>query len=120
MRRFAQRFGVLTVVGLTAISPVVAGTPTPKESGVTIQTFQFKPSSFEVKAGTGVSWTNRDDILHTVTSGTPEKPDGRFHLPLDGKGATYNVTFSDPGTYPYFCNRHRSMRGEIVVTKSGK
>jgi plastocyanin len=120
MRQCAQRLGVLIVVGLTAISPVVAGSPMPNETGVTIQTFQFKPAALEVKAGTGVSWTNGDDILHTVTSGTPERPDGRFHSPLDGKGATYRRIFADPGTYPYFCNRHRSMRGEIVVTESGK
>jgi plastocyanin len=120
MRRFAQRLAVVGVVGLTAISPVLAGSPTGGEGGVTIQTFQFQPFSHEVKAGARVAWTNGDDILHTVTSGTPERPDGRFHSPLDGKGATYSITFSDPGTYPYFCNRHRSMRGEIVVTKSGK
>lgn len=120
MRRFAQRLAVLTVIGLTASSPVLAGSPTLNENGVTIQTFQFKPSSLEVKAGTRVAWTNGDDILHTVTSGTPGSPDRRFHSPLDGKGATYSVTFTDPGTYPYFCNRHRSMRGEIVVKQSGK
>jgi plastocyanin len=62
-----------------------------------------------------VTWTNRDDITHTVTSGTPERRDGRFDAPLAGTGATATLQFTDPGVYPYFCDRHRSMRGEIRV-----
>jgi plastocyanin len=38
-----------------------------------------------VKAGTRLTWTNQDDITHTVTSGTPEQRDGRFEMPLDGR-----------------------------------
>ena len=25
------------------------------------------------------------------------------------------VTFAEPGVYPYFCDRHQAMRGEIHV-----
>ena len=50
-----------------------------------------------------------------MTSGTPETPDGRFNSPLDGKGTTFSLTFTEPGTYTYFCNRHQHMRGEIRV-----
>jgi plastocyanin len=50
-----------------------------------------------------------------VTSGTPEQRDGRFEVPLDGRGATGSVELREPGTYPYFCRRHQSMRGEIHV-----
>ena len=79
-------------------------------AGVVIQTFQFKPTPLEVKAGTPVTWTNNDDIQHTVTSGTPEGRDERFDAPLMGKGA-----FKQPGTYTYFCARHQAMHGEIRV-----
>ena len=41
-------------------------------SQVGVQIFQFRPGQLEVKAGTRVTWTNQDDITHTVTSGTPE------------------------------------------------
>jgi plastocyanin len=68
-----------------------------------------------VPKGSRITWTNQDDITHTVTSGTPEKRDGRFNAPLAGKGATASVEVVESGTYPYFCERHNSMRGEIRV-----
>ncbi|HET7853060.1 MAG TPA: plastocyanin/azurin family copper-binding protein [Candidatus Methylomirabilis sp.] len=86
-----------------------------KEAAVAIKTFQFNPDRLEVKTGTRITWMNQDEVLHTVTSGTPETRDGRFGSPLDGKGATTSVTLTEPGTYPYFCERHQSMQGEIRV-----
>jgi plastocyanin len=83
--------------------------------GVTVQTFQFKPTPIEVAAGSKVTFTNQDDITHTVTSGTPESRDGKFSHQLAGKGATATVELTQQGVYPYFCERHRSMRGEIHV-----
>jgi plastocyanin len=80
-----------------------------------IRVFQFQPGALAVRAGTRVTWTNEDDITHTVTSGTPGNPDGRFEVRLAGKGTTGGATFSEPGVYPYFCARHQSMRGEVVV-----
>jgi plastocyanin len=104
------------LIGKTALA-LMAGVAAPARSqpGVTVQLFQFKPGQIEVKPGTRVTWTNQDDITHTVTSGTPEQRDGRFELPLDGRGATGVVRLETPGTYPYFCSRHQSMRGEIHV-----
>jgi len=84
-------------------------------AAVTIQTFQFQPGDLAVQAGTRVTWTNQDAITHTVTSGTPETRDGRFNSPLAGQGTTFAYTFTQPGTYPYFCDRHQSMRGQIRV-----
>src|SRR5215813_12053658 len=94
---------------------VTLGAPAGTEQSVIIQTFQFKPTPIEVPAGTRVSFTNQDDITHTVTSGTPESPDGKFSHRLEAKGATATVDLTKPGVYPYFCERHRSMRGEIRV-----
>ncbi len=84
-------------------------------AGAAIRVFQFQPKTLEVRPGTRVTWTNHDDITHTVTSGAPGSPDGRFDVRLDGKGANGGTTFSTPGAYPYFCARHASMRGEVVV-----
>jgi len=102
---------VALALGLLVMLDTRAGS----EQGVTVQTFQFKPTPVEVPAGTKVSFTNQDDITHTITSGTPDSPDGRFSHRLEGKGSTATIELGKPGVYPYFCERHRSMRGEIRV-----
>lgn len=100
----------LVLAGGLGVTGVSAG-----DSEITIKTFQFRPTPIEVAAGTRVTWTNMDDITHTVTSGAPESRNGRFNAPLAGKGRSFDFTFTEPGTYPYFCDRHPSMRGEIQV-----
>ena len=76
------------------------------QQGIGVQLFQFRPGELQVRSGTRLTWTNHDDIAHTVTSGAPGAPDGRFDLPLPGKGTTGAVTIAEPGVYPYFCRRH--------------
>jgi plastocyanin len=102
-----------TLVAAVALSAGSAAAQSPQS--VTVQTFQFKPTPMEVAAGSKVTFTNQDDITHTVTSGTPESRDGKFSHQLVGKGATATVELNQRGVYPYFCERHRSMRGEITV-----
>lgn len=94
----------LSAVGLAAESRQIA-----------LQLFQFRPGVIDVPVGTRVTWINRDEIDHTVTAGTPDRPTGGFDFTLDGQGTTASVEFSQPGSYPYFCNRHHHMRGEIRV-----
>jgi plastocyanin len=109
--------GVLTLSGCSSSdSPPASAAPVGADDpAVTVRLFQFQPSPIEVAAGSTVTWTNRDDILHTVTSGTPDARDERFDGTMNGSGTSYTVTFSEPGTYAYFCSRHESMRGEIRV-----
>jgi plastocyanin len=110
--RLENTFGVTcaAVLLLTGVPPVAR--PEPQ---VEIRMFQFRPGRLEIKAGTKVAWTNQDNITHTVTSGTPEARHGHFGQRLEGKGTAATVEFSEPGVYPYFCERHPSMRGEIRV-----
>jgi plastocyanin len=82
---------------------------------VEIRLFRFGPGRLDVAQGTEVVWTNRDEIRHTVTSGAPERRDGRFDVTLAGVGTHARVGFDQPGVYPYFCDRHQAMRGEIHV-----
>jgi len=108
-------------IGAGAVLVLALGVAVPalSQSGAAapaaIRVFQFQPGALEVRAGTRVTWTNQDDITHTVTSGRPGSPDGRFDVRLTGKGTSGSATFADPGVYPYFCTRHQSMRGEVVV-----
>ena len=115
MERERRRKKGVAAAALALGLAVVHDAPAGAQQGVTIQTFQFKPTPIEVPAGTRVIFTNMDDITHTVTSGTPDAPGGKFGQKLEGKGAIASVELSQPGVYPYFCERHRSMRGEIRV-----
>jgi plastocyanin len=63
-----------------------------------------------------VIWTNNDSAHHTVTS----KPgNGSISSGDLAKGATYNYTFTEPGTYNYICQYHAWMAGTIVVVAGG-
>jgi len=102
--------GAIAVTALGSLGAAAGAAP-----DVTVQLFQFQPGHAGVPKGTTITWTNQDDITHTITSGTPEMRDGHFDAQLAGKGTTASVTFTEPGVYPYFCRRHQSMRGEIRV-----
>lgn len=74
---------------------------------VAISNFKFVPATLSVSPGTTVTWTNKDAATHTV-----EFPDQNQTL---GTGASFNRTFSKPGTYTYQCGIHASMSGKVVV-----
>ncbi|MGH8991247.1 MAG: cupredoxin domain-containing protein [Acidimicrobiia bacterium] len=100
----------------TSPTTAPAATAQAAAGAVTVKQFQFMPNELTVKAGTRVTWTNQDQILHTATSGaTPGTSDGNFDGPMDGPGQSFTFTFDQRGTYPYFCSRHNSMTGKIVV-----
>jgi plastocyanin len=80
-----------------------------------IKLFRFQPGMLEVRAGTEVRWTNDDAIEHSVTGGEPESESGAFDSGFFNKGQTWSHGFDMPGTYPYFCRRHPSMRGLVTV-----
>ncbi len=77
---------------------------------VKIDNFTFTPQRLTVKAGTTVTWTNEDDIPHTVASST--KAFKSKALDTDDR---FSFTFTTPGSYEYFCSLHPHMTGAIVV-----
>jgi plastocyanin len=77
---------------------------------VTIDNFVFEPARLTVKAGTTVTWLNRDDIPHTVAA-----KDRLFKSKVMDTDESYSFTFSIPGEYAYFCSLHPHMTGTIVV-----
>lgn len=101
-----------------------AATGAADRPAVTIERFTFMPAEIEVAAGTTITFINTDEVLHTVTAGTPQDPQpGRFDGQLDGVGAgdaSFELTLDEPGRYPYVCTRHLGvpgMSGTIVVTR---
>ncbi len=79
---------------------------------VTIDNFSFTPQTLTVQAGTRVTWVNKDDVPHTVTS-----VDKKFHSRALDTDERYSFTFTAPGTYKYFCSVHPHMRGTVIVEK---
>ena len=79
-------------------------------AAVQIANFTFKSQILTVKPGTTVTWTNADDIPHTVTSST-----GAFKSKVLDSGDKFSFTFAKPGQFGYFCSLHPHMTGTIVV-----
>jgi amicyanin len=99
-------------VGTVLASGVLlAQAQSPAAAAVSIDNFTFNPPTLTVKAGTTVTWTNKDDIPHGIAaSGNTIKRSNA--LDTDDK---YSFTFTTPGTYQYFCYIHPHMTGTIVV-----
>ncbi len=82
----------------------------PGTNEVWIQGMAFTPSSITITAGTTITWTNKDAVVHTVTSDTNLFDSGSI-----GTNGTYSRNFATAGTYPYHCTIHPSMTATVVV-----
>ena len=123
---------LILIAGTALIScgaPEGGGDPAPisdSPNHVVTKLLEFQPRKLTVPAGTEVTWDAGDNIAHTVTSGTfavgadglrsSEQPDGKLDQPL-AKGRPVTFTFTDPGTYQYYCSIHKGMQAEIDVTR---
>ncbi|MCA1458724.1 cupredoxin family copper-binding protein [Bradyrhizobium sp. BRP22] len=76
---------------------------------VHIDNFVFQPAQLNVKLGTTVTWTNRDDIPHTVVCA------GKFRSKTMDTDDSFSFTFTAAGDYKYFCSLHPHMTGMIRV-----
>jgi plastocyanin len=115
LRTHVHAFAIVAVIGtLTALSGAPAhaslGTPPAKTVAIDIDNFKFGMISLEVPPGTTVTWTNRDDVPHTVVSTTKV-----FKSAALDTGDTFSYTFKEAGTFEYYCSMHPRMTGTIVV-----
>jgi plastocyanin len=101
------------------LQQTAAGSPAPaapaadaKQQQVAIDNFSFAPRTLTVPVGATVTWTNKDDIPHTVVSTKK-----RFASPALDTDQQFSYRFTAPGTYPYYCSVHPMMTGTVVVTK---
>ena len=81
-------------------------------ASVTIDNFTFKPATLSVRVGTAVTFTNADDIPHSVVSS-----DGAFRSRALDTGDKFTFTFKTAGDFTYFCGLHPFMKGHVVVTR---
>jgi plastocyanin len=80
-----------------------------EDLAIMIDNFTFEPAQLTIKAGTTVTWKNRDDIPHTVVSA------GKFRSKTLDTDDSYSFTFTAAGDYTYFCSLHPHMKGTIKV-----
>jgi len=89
-----------------------AKTAETSEVRVAIEDFKFEPEKLNVRPGTKVTWVNKDDEPHSATSS--EKPK-RFDSGVLDSEKSFSFTFTEPGSFAYFCKLHPHMTGLIVV-----
>jgi len=77
---------------------------------VLLDNFSFSPATSAVPVGTTVTWTNHDDVPHTVVS-----TERKFKSPVLDTDERFSYRFDAPGTYDYFCSIHPKMTGRIVA-----
>jgi amicyanin len=93
-----------------ATAPAHAATAT-AQAQVRIANFTFQQPVLSVKAGTTVTWTNDDDIPHTVVA-----VDKSFKSKVLDTGDRFSFTFAKPGQFAYFCSLHPHMTGKVIVS----
>jgi plastocyanin len=105
----------MMVAGLGAALLLYAGASSGVQaqagSDVAVQAFVYDSAEITVPVGTTVTWTNNDPVAHTVTDVDLLWDSGLFE-----QGYTFSKTFTEPGTYSYYCIPHPMMIGKVVVT----
>ena len=123
-----RKLSYLSTVALLALAAGCGGSDTPSRQDttspagtvlgpdaaarVTIDQFAYSPRELTVTAGTRVTWVNRDDVPHTVTS--TDKP-RRFSSGTLDTDQEFTHLFTAPGTYEYFCAVHPKMTAKVIV-----
>jgi len=95
---------------LATTNPQLTRAETPDATVVVAHQFMFAPTALTVKAGSTVTWTNKDEEPHTIVSDT-----GLFRSGAIDTNESFSFRFDKPGTYRYVCSIHPSMVGTIIV-----
>jgi len=95
---------------LVGATPRPAVAETPDATVVVAHEFMFAPTALTVKAGSTVTWTNKDEEPHTIVSDT-----GLFRSAAIDTNESFSFRFDKPGTYHYACSIHPRMVGTIIV-----
>jgi plastocyanin len=99
--RPAVATALLMLLGVTTVRA--------QQVNINIDNFTFAPQELTLKVGDSVTWTNHDDIPHTIVSA------GRFRSKTLDTDNTFSFTFTTAGDYKYFCSLHPHMTGMIKV-----
>lgn len=102
---------IVLAAALVALAACGGGGPE-----VLVKGFRFQPRDIAVAVAGTVTWSQEDNTLHTITSGTPGDPTGLFDHRDFGQGDAFSFEFDEAGTFRYFCANHpEGMRGTVRV-----
>ena len=98
--------------------PTATSAPTPEPVGSNIINFALQ--NLTVQLGTTVTWKNQDTVSHTTTAGTSPSRSGEWDSSILQKGQSFSFTFTEVGTFPYFCTVHPStMIATVTIVEAG-
>jgi plastocyanin len=100
----------LAIVAATQPGSTTEAADQAAAAAVKIDNFSFGPANLTVAVGTTITWTNNDDVPHTVVS-----EDKLFKSKALDTEDKFSYTFTKPGTYNYFCSVHPKMTAKVVV-----
>ncbi len=127
MKGTRKRQRLLALIGLTAVAALFpfacgyssGGTPaggaatvSGNTASVSMKNIAFNPADITVSKGTKVTWTNDDSVAHTATA-----DNGMFDSGNMDPGKSFSFTFSQTGSFPYYCKYHvsQNMKGTVTV-----
>lgn len=89
----------------------------------------YQPPVVTISVNQSVTWVNQDKEIHTVTSGKSAgraglignsvgQSDGLFDSGHIDIGQSWTHTFTQAGTFEYFCTIHPWMQGYVIVQQA--
>ena len=110
----AKRLNVLAVLLYFTLCLAAAGgtarAADAEGAQIVIKDFMFAPMTVKIKAGSSVTWLNKDDEPHNVVSDS-----GLFRSSALDTDDNFSFRFDKPGTYRFVCSIHPKMVGTITV-----
>ena len=102
-----------TTANIGQANPLVDNlTASANSTTVIIDGFAYYPPVLTVPRGTTVTWINKYPVAHRVASNGSSP---NFTSASLSTGGWFGWTFTEPGSYPYYCANHPTMKGTIVV-----
>lgn len=113
--RFLELASVLILVSFLTVSCYKSKTdynsPNTAESKVGITSAGYSPASLTILSGSKVTWTNNDNVAHTITTA-----DGGINSGDIAPGSSYSRSFTTTAIFNYYDAHNTSMMGVLVVS----
>ena len=77
---------------------------------VVIKDYSFEPETMTITRGDSITWTNQDNVAHTVAATNNSFSTGSIY-----QGGQGSFTFSKPGEYTYYSTTYPNVRGKVIV-----